>query len=427
MSSAPSPAAVPGKPPLPGHIRTRQTSTDSAASNAREERAELGLLASLEHRRNHTKTASGDVWYSAVEGERPPLYSVPSQVSAAIEASSTHSGNNSTGGGGESSGGTRNWRGLARRVVELNRTSNTNTGSTASSSASNDSGSHSSSHNSNNLKRHPRGASRAHILLGMIQEDDNEGADERNQNDNNNPPAEGLFENVGGDAHPEQGDSLFSVEGTSTDRLFAGASVVNDLFETDEDTPSETSGGAQDDANNYSNDNNNGDETLPLTSSDRNDGYGSNNVSGNINGSGNNRRLSRKKKRSHWQKMRECISRFLDPRRLLILLCRTAESAWFFMASVPIFFFSWVLYQYLDNPRFDYLPGNASLAWWVNLLGRLCLTLELARLAQWIVMDNIVLGTRTAARLLGPLVTLYAIQGRGWPFVVTMWSVIKYV
>eukprot|EP00977_Amphora_coffeiformis_P004440 scaffold945_cov170-Amphora_coffeaeformis.AAC.20 len=452
----------PGKPPLP-HIRTRQASTDSAASARshsnnhnsnkeqhvvdREERAELGLLASLEHRRSHTKTSSGDVWYSAVEGERPPLHSVPSHATAAMESTaSTHSGSVEGTNTAKS-----NLRNLARRVMEMNRTvtamTNNNNNTTAANNSATTSistvgSSDSGSHTTNNSKQHRRRASRAHVLLGMIQEDENEtDTDENNKNNNrNDESAEGLFRTVGGDAHLEQGESLFSIEGTNTDRLFAGASIVNDLFESNEETPSENSNEPQEESTaNYfdesvrDDNNNNGDddETRPLRSLHRNDssGYGSsanNSAGGNSSyGNNNNMRLARKKKKSNWEKMRARICHFLHPVRLIRLLSRTLESAYFAMASIPIFFVSWVLYQYLDNPSFDFLPGNASLAWWVNLLGRLCLTLELARLVQWIVMDNIVLGTRTAARLLGPLVTLYAIQGRGWPFVVTTWSVIN--
>lgn len=275
----------------------------------------------------------------------------------------------------------------------------------------------------------------------MIQEENNETDTDENKSSNNSKgkgdeSTQGLFGKVGGDAHLEQGDSLFSIEGTNTDRLFAGASVVNDLFDPIEETPSENSGEAPDETTanylddqlhhnqNYDEDDN---ESRPLRSLDQNDsiGYGSSANSGANGSHGNNMRLARKKKKTNWQKMRQRVCYFFHPERLIASFCRTMESAYFVMASVPIFFSSWLLYQYLDNPSFDFLPGDASLAWWVNLVGRLCLTLELARLIQWIVMENIILGTRLAARLLGPFVTLYAIQGRGWPFVVTTWSVIK--
>lgn len=80
------------------------------------------------------------------------------------------------------------------------------------------------------------------------------------------------------------------------------------------------------------------------------------------------------------------------------------------------------------NPVFDFLPGkDVPLAWWFNFLARLCLTLETARLLQWFLVDQILLTMSWAARWMGPLVTLHAIQSRGWPFLMATWSIVKYV
>ena len=384
LGSSPSP----GKPPLP-QIRTRQASTDSTLSGRshsnfnsnnnnnnnsnntktnhtsedvldREERAELGLIANLEHRRSHSKTPSGDVWYSAVEGERPPLHSIPSHATAAMESTtgSTYSGSL------EGSTAPKKLRDLARRVMEMNRPATTNTTTTktapgmatatttasVSSVGSSDSG----SHTTKNSKQHKRRTSRAHQLLGMIQEENNETDTDENKSSNNSKgkgdeSTQGLFGKVGGDAHLEQGDSLFSIEGTNTDRLFAGASVVNDLFDPIEETPSENSGEAPDETTanylddqlhhnqNYDEDDN---ESRPLRSLDQNDsiGYGSSANSGANGSHGNNMRLARKKKKTNWQKMRQRVCYFFHPERLIASFCQTMESAYFVMASVPIFF-----------------------------------------------------------------------------------------
>lgn len=498
MSSSSPPHHNAGKPPLlPHHIRTRQTSTDSAVSSIApnhsnhhnnssnvQERAELGLLSNLEHRRQRTRTSSGDVWHAAVEGERPPLATVSHAATHALEAASTTGddtavtapNNNNDNNENTNNGSRNNLRDLARRVMEMNRNGGGNNhhppasggggGSVSSGGDSSVSSPGGGGGGGSRLSRHhhKRGMSRAHHLLDMIRESDGEEAvtdteqQQNNTNDNTNTSQtttttdnetnktnnsnskEGLFQTVGGGAHPEQGDSLFSIEGTNTDRLFAGASVMDDLFQTieeeeenlseeilDEPTTIHLSDNGNDDDNNNDDTNQ---ETLPLRSSPDLNSYGSSNNNNNNNNnhnSANGRRLQRKKKQPKWLKFRQRLWEWLHPGRLLVLLGSTLEQAYFLLISVPIFFISWILYQYCDNPTFNFLPGNASLAWWFNLLGRLCLTLESARLVQWIVMDNIVLGTRTAARLLGPLVTLYAIQGRGWPFVVTTWSIIKYV
>lgn len=83
--------------------------------------------------------------------------------------------------------------------------------------------------------------------------------------------------------------------------------------------------------------------------------------------------------------------------------------------GLPLFATALILYYGLNNPELDFLPGDAKLSWWCNFLGRQVVTLELSRLTQWIVLDLLVLGTRGAARVLGPHVTFFAIHARGWP------------
>lgn len=444
-----------GKPPLPyrqssdpSNHRSRLSSdagsTVTFGSHSKEseqqqqqqqhERAELGLVSSLENRRNHVKTSSGDVWYSSVEGERPPLHSVPFvKLSNAVEsqgsnASDMHSLGSHDGGagGGGSSTSMRSLRGLARRVMEINKTKSVGSGD--SSSAGGGGGGPIS-------KKHGRASSRAHQFLDMIRESVNEedkvlegAVDEDTKEDDQQQHQTGIFDTVGGEAHPEKGQSLFSAEGTNTDRLFSGAYAVDELFQAHEKSlegEEFVEGEVEALASDYHGHDEDG-ETLPLKSNDDHfsDIYGS---SSNIGSFGSKRRLARKKKKSWCQRMHEQLARLLDPRHFVRFMLGSLRRSYFLLASILIFFVSWVLYFGLNNPYVDFLPGHASLAWWVNFIGRLCLTLELARLIQWIVIDQIILGTRTAARFLGPLVTLYVIQGSGWPFVVTIWSVVKYV
>jgi hypothetical protein len=375
-----------------------------------QERAELGMVNSLDNRRHRVRTSSGDVWQSAVEGERPPLHSVPfDKVTHALERQTSKGSNASTNSGGSGGEGNRALRDIARRVMEKSRSGSSSVDSGDSASAS-------------SSKKHQRGPSRAHMFLDMIQEvqeeenDEDGGAEEAGEEDKKTEENGGIFNTVGGEAHPEQGHSLISAEGTDTDRLFAGAALVDSLFMSEIPEESYYFVSSTEDDGLKDSETLHG-EMLPLRQENL-ESYGS--------GVGN-KRLSRKKKKSRWQRLRERIIKMLDPRRLLGMLGTCLMNSYFLLGSIPIFFFSWVLFFYLNNPSFDFLPGNASLAWWVNFMGRLCLTLELSRLIQWVLIDNILLGTRSAARLLGPLVTLYAIQGRGWPFTLTCWSLVKYV
>jgi hypothetical protein len=82
-----------------------------------------------------------------------------------------------------------------------------------------------------------------------------------------------------------------------------------------------------------------------------------------------------------------------------------------------------VVYYHLGNPNLEFMPGHASVAWWLIFVGRQCITLELARLTQWLLVDKIILGTRVAVKCLGPLPTLYAIQAKGWPIMLALWAI----
>jgi hypothetical protein len=44
--------------------------------------------------------------------------------------------------------------------------------------------------------------------------------------------------------------------------------------------------------------------------------------------------------------------------------------------------------------------------------------LELSRFTEYLVIDCITLSTRIVVKILGPLVTIFCIQSKGWPFVV---------
>ena len=96
--------------------------------------------------------------------------------------------------------------------------------------------------------------------------------------------------------------------------------------------------------------------------------------------------------------------------------------SYFCLVGIPLFIASFILYYFVGNPELDFLPGAATLAWWCDFLGRQVVTLELARLSQWLLVDVLVLQSRIGVRFLGPIVTLLCIQSKGWPFGLTAWS-----
>lgn len=63
-------------------------------------------------------------------------------------------------------------------------------------------------------------------------------------------------------------------------------------------------------------------------------------------------------------------------------------------------------------------------------MGRQIVTLEVARLIQWIVLDLIILSSRRGANLtrwLWPYVTMVALQAKGWLFVITLWALLDLI
>ncbi|KAL7573195.1 hypothetical protein ACA910_018852 [Epithemia clementina (nom. ined.)] len=90
--------------------------------------------------------------------------------------------------------------------------------------------------------------------------------------------------------------------------------------------------------------------------------------------------------------------------------------------ALPCLVTAWILFYHCGNPTFDFVP-DGRLSWWLNFVARHVLLLEFSRLSQWIFLDGFVLGTRMSVQWLGPLVTLTALQAKGWPFLLASWGI----
>lgn len=76
-----------------------------------------------------------------------------------------------------------------------------------------------------------------------------------------------------------------------------------------------------------------------------------------------------------------------------------------------------LMYYHGGNPSLDALPGDQSLCWWFNFVARQIVTLEMARVLKFLILDCLVLGVGTNARIVGPFTTLLSLRAQGWPFV----------
>jgi len=85
----------------------------------------------------------------------------------------------------------------------------------------------------------------------------------------------------------------------------------------------------------------------------------------------------------------------------------------------PMLAISALLFYVLGNPEG---PHGASWSWWLNFIVRQAVSLLLAQITQFILIDFIVLETRVAVWALGKLLTLLAIQAKGWPLLAVFWA-----
>jgi hypothetical protein len=114
---------------------------------------------------------------------------------------------------------------------------------------------------------------------------------------------------------------------------------------------------------------------------------------------------------------------WIHPKEIAIGICH-----WFthssMILSLFLFVVAWILYYKFGNPSLDFLPGQATISWWLNFFGRQLLVMELARFCKYIAIDCFVMSTRFVARILGSWLTYFCIQSKGWPFIVGCWGLL---
>jgi len=110
------------------------------------------------------------------------------------------------------------------------------------------------------------------------------------------------------------------------------------------------------------------------------------------------------------------------PLELLQRLKHCLATSLFLWVGIPLFAASEVLYRFADNPRYEFMPGTASVAWWLLLAAMHTFTYELARFTVWLVVDVALLGNTLAPVVISPFVMLAAATGRGWPFLLAFWG-----
>lgn len=130
------------------------------------------------------------------------------------------------------------------------------------------------------------------------------------------------------------------------------------------------------------------------------------------------RRLARQRRNElRWKRVKNCLNPMMMVQRLLYVVVDGT-----FVVSIPCFIISGILFYYIGNPRLDFLPGDATVSWWFNFLGRQLLVFELAKFTQFLIIDVLTMSSRTVVQMLGPWVTIFCLQSKGWPFLVAFWG-----
>ena len=79
------------------------------------------------------------------------------------------------------------------------------------------------------------------------------------------------------------------------------------------------------------------------------------------------------------------------------------------MLAVAAFFF----YR-LGNPTLQFLPNDTSVSWWILFAIRSYLTLQLSFMTEYLFVDVLATRSPVTVQTVGPLVTLYIMNAKGW-------------
>eukprot|EP00557_Chaetoceros_sp_GSL56_P005248 CAMPEP_0176505866 /NCGR_PEP_ID=MMETSP0200_2-20121128/16732_1 /TAXON_ID=947934 /ORGANISM="Chaetoceros sp., Strain GSL56" /LENGTH=1081 /DNA_ID=CAMNT_0017905467 /DNA_START=263 /DNA_END=3505 /DNA_ORIENTATION=- len=136
--------------------------------------------------------------------------------------------------------------------------------------------------------------------------------------------------------------------------------------------------------------------------------------------------MARSKRDSSKQRTTTCLRRWCLPCfafRTLMAVQRKNIKRFikaFFFVLVPLLVLAFILFYFAGN------PGNfrgASYSWWCLFAIRLGITLTLARVTEFILIDYIALETNITVRVIGRMLTLMLIQAKGWPILCVFWGI----
>ncbi|KAL7571640.1 hypothetical protein ACA910_011176 [Epithemia clementina (nom. ined.)] len=329
-----------------------------------------------------------------------------------------------SGGGGDSKkskSGNSKFKSLASRVLEHQQQQNPGRGSTSSGGVRRDSAALAVHALLSQQRRNRKTPSAAHAMLTYMTDSKSQRIGNRNNKDDASSDGDDDDEQQQQQRRRIVDHAMHgTTQGNESDMLYMSA----DLQPQDPNDPT-----ADDTSTVVSDVSFGGEETLPLTGGGGGGGNGRGGETSNVAGYGSlaagvrQSRVQRRKQRKLLRHLRRCFCDYVfNPAYWgQVIYQHVILHSLITSVALPCVVAAWILFYYLGNPTFDFLP-EGRLSWWLNFVGRQVLLMELSRFSQWLLLDCFVLGTRFSVQCLGPLVTLTAIQAKGWPFWLAAWG-----
>lgn len=128
-------------------------------------------------------------------------------------------------------------------------------------------------------------------------------------------------------------------------------------------------------------------------------------------------RRSRKRLGLHF----EMFADFLRPKRAqIVMFCRGVV-----LTLVPLSGVAAILFYLTGNPLMA--KNGASVSWLLLFIARQIVTFSMAEASSLFLIDWLSLRTRWTVRVFGPTMALFIVQSKGFPFIMTMWSIFDFM
>lgn len=163
--------------------------------------------------------------------------------------------------------------------------------------------------------------------------------------------------------------------------------------------------------------------------SGRNQGEASTTTDAPDTDNGNGAKTFREKGKRELHEIGLAFKEEVHPRKQLIM---QRAKCLLFGLILPSLLVASVLFYALKNPLVctpkEENDACASWSWWIIfILIRQPITLFAARVFEIFIVDIFSLRTRISLRIWGPFITLWIVQSKGWPSLITLWAIIDFI